>query len=87
MKILSTSLPKLDSYAKDLVNNGIIYLYQAKSKNSEYLLKVDDTFYLLSQDGEVINSSTSKPSDIKISDMVCFSDLAFPPSLNMLLCR
>lgn len=82
VRIKSDVLPKLDRIVKELVNNGVTYLFEIY--NVKYLLRFegsDKKSFILDSEGKLLKEG--KDSDIfKAGRRVLFSDIPFPPSLS-----
>lgn len=76
-EIESNILPQLNGTAKDLINNGIWFLYTLDNppvKDAKYCLVADKT-YILDTKGSILNVPVSDKQAISYKDRLLFSDL------------
>ncbi len=76
MTINSDKLVHLGDYTKELINDGVYYLFQSKDKKSVglkyYLKTTNGHFLLLSGDGRIISQAKKVPEQM-IGDHVYFN--------------
>ena len=76
-QIESKLLPELNGVTKDLINNGVWFLYSLESspvKEGMYCLVADKT-YILNSKGSIINVSAESTQSLTYKERLMFSDL------------
>lgn len=79
-EIESRVLPQLNGTTKDLVNNGIWFLYSLNDspvKEADYCLVADKT-YLLNNQGNIVSVSAADIQTLTYKERLLFSDLPKP---------
>jgi hypothetical protein len=85
INIESSTLPYLGVPTKNMINQGIWFLYRVKnSRNSEivFLLVTDEKNYFLNSSGLILSESINKYVDVDLENVVYFSDLPSPKSIS-----
>lgn len=78
IKIESTTLKDFSAIVKDMINNGVYFLYTVSIDDKpdvKYILSTNNEFYLVSETGNPIEKIDSI-SDFKLSNRVLFSDIS-----------
>lgn len=87
IKIQSTIFTDFSAILKDMINNGVYFLYSViipNKENVKYVLSTNTEYYLLSETGkpiEKINSIT----DLELKNRILFSDISTTVSNNSVL--
>lgn len=79
-EIESNVLPLLNGASKDLINNGIWFLYSLDNspvKDAEYCLIADKSYFLNSK-GSIIATPVTDAQDLVYKERLSFSDLPKP---------
>lgn len=81
MMIESSQLKSIDNYSKTFINQGIYFLYTIDHDKAKYLLKANNEFFLLDNNGNIIEKENHFEQSI-IKESVYFSDIDLPPTAN-----
>ncbi len=76
-QIESNLLPELNGTTKDLINNGVWFLYALENspvQDAKYCLVADKT-YILNSRGSIINVSAELIQSLTYKERLMFSDL------------
>ena len=81
INIKSSILPDLGIPTKEMINLGIWFLYSID--DNYFLLVTDEKNYILNNFGLIISERIDKDtSDLDIENIIEFSDIPIPPSIN-----
>lgn len=76
-ELQSTQFTALNAMTKDLINNGVFFLYSvdiADKPSAHYLLSTDKSYFLVSDDGSPLEK-IDNINDIKTTARILFSDI------------
>lgn len=85
INIDSSLLPFLGLPTKNMINQGIWFLYRITISNNPgiaFLLVTDDKNYFLDDTGLIISESINKFIDVDLEEVVYFSDLPSPKTIS-----
>lgn len=83
VRILSTQLKQLNPTVKNLINQGIWFLYTMKNDDgAEYALVANEDIYFLDGKGKVLARKKKIDCDDSLGQSVYFSDIPLPNSLG-----
>ncbi|EMI4394600.1 hypothetical protein V6473_004541 [Vibrio parahaemolyticus] len=79
----SADLPNIDMSIKRCINSGQWFLFKAPAEESEafYMLKVNNTLYLLDRSGNPLNEMRLD-SELVMDEIFYFDDIDSPTSLS-----
>lgn len=76
-ELQSTQFTALNAMTKDLINNGVFFLYSVnivEKPNVHFLLSTDKSFFLVSDDGTPLEKIDNM-NNINITARILFSDI------------
>ena len=76
-ELLSTQFSALNAMTKDLINNGVFFLYSvdiSDKPNARYLLSTDKSYFLVSEDGSPLEK-IDNINNINTTARILFSDI------------
>lgn len=85
INIDSSFLPFLGNPTKNMINQGVWFLYRITNTNNPeiaFLLVTDDKNYFLDDSGLIISESLNKFIDVDLEEVVYFSDLPSPKTIS-----
>lgn len=85
-ELISTQFTELNATTKDLINNGLFFLYSVTIPNKEnvkFMLSTEKAYYLISENGTVLERISSADS-VQINERILFSDIKKETSTNKL---
>jgi hypothetical protein len=82
IELLTSELPNIGEPTKNMINQGLWYLFKIDHPKAVYMLIADGVAYFLSNDGTVLFSEPEQPKNIQITESVYFKNLPFPLSLS-----
>ncbi len=86
LRIPSKNLNSLNEGIKDLINQGVWYLYEYKAptKNRAYILVANKDVYFLNNNGKIISTGNKEDIQNFLGKSVYFTDIPLPVSLTNL---
>lgn len=87
IKIQSTMFTDFSAILKDMINNGVYFLYSVTIPNKEnvkYVLSTSNEYYLLSKTGKPIEK-INNITDLELKNRILFSDISTTVSNNNVL--
>ncbi|HHU87753.1 MAG TPA: hypothetical protein GXZ38_00120 [Spirochaetales bacterium] len=88
LRIPAKQISQLSSTVKDLINEGIWFLYEAKNDKgtfnlgTTYILITDKDAYMLDNEGGILSVDLKTNVSKNLGPSVYFSDIPFPKSLS-----
>ena len=83
----SLSMPGIGNSTKELVNQGIWFLFKVNDNTqpkATYVLIIEGSSYFLSETGAVLRKEQERPDGNIMAESVYFSDLPQPQALSNL---
>lgn len=87
LDIDSSFLPFLGGHTKNLINQGVWFLYRVETyqnPNAAFLLVTDEKSYFLDETGAILSESIEKTVDVNLEQAVYFSDIPTPRTISNL---
>ena len=87
IKTQSTMFTDFSAILKDMINNGVYFLYSVTIPNKEnvkYVLSTNTEYYLLSETGKPIEKINSI-ADLELKNRILFSDISTTVTNNSVL--
>lgn len=87
IKIESTIFKDFSAILKDMINNGVYFLYSVKNFNKpevKYVLSTNSEYYLLSESGKPVEK-IDNISELTLENRILFSDISSGISNNSVL--
>lgn len=84
-EILSREIPHLNEPIKEMINQGMWFLYEVEKENiptAKYILKAGDKMILLDRTGKILSTLNPEADDLDYICVVYFNDLQFPKTLS-----